>query len=144
MLLIERIFTSNVQALLMGDSNTCLFTMTRTSPSSSKRSTCWLDTRRTMPSHQSFNVLTGTRGFPRKFVLREDQSGVVMESIRNILCISTTFTRGWYLRRFFDDLINGPFVFSQRLIDKVFNSPDFIDNSHPQNHPYKTPSPDRW
>ena len=68
-------------------------------------------------------------GCPCKFVLREDQSGVVIgEHRQDAMHLNDVYS--WRLFKakllIFDDLINDPFVSPQRLIDKVFNSPDFV------------------
>ena len=68
-------------------------------------------------------------GCPCKFVLRDDQSGVIIgEHKQDAMHLNDVYS--WRLFQakllILDDLINDPCIAPQRLIDKVSSSPDFI------------------
>ena len=68
-------------------------------------------------------------GCPRKFILREDQSGeIIGEHTQDALHLNDIYS--WRLfeakQLILDGLINDPFISPHKLLDKVFNSTDFI------------------
>ena len=82
-------------------------------------------------------------GCPCKFVLREDQTGEIIGEHTRQMHINDIYS--WRLfeakQLILDDLINDPFIAPHKLLDKVFNSPDFIViNSPHRKRPSETPS----
>ena len=68
-------------------------------------------------------------GCPCKFVLREDQTGeIVGEHTQDTMHLNDIYS--WRLFKakqlILDDLINDPFISPHNILDKVFNSPDFV------------------
>ena len=68
-------------------------------------------------------------GCPCKFVLREDQTGeIVGEHTQDTMHLNDIYS--WRLFKakqlILDDLINDPFISPHNILDKVFNSPEFV------------------
>ena len=68
-------------------------------------------------------------GCPCKFILREDQSGeIIGEHAQDTMHLNDIYSLRLFEAKqlILDVLINDPFISPHKLVDKVFNSPDFI------------------